>query len=43
MGMFTNIQKQASVGVYENTKKYLKPKDGKKHIVMINSFSNMKY
>lgn len=41
MGMFTNIQKQASVGVYENTKRYLKPKDGKKHIVMINSFSKL--
>ena len=39
MGLFSANQQQASVNVYEQTKRYLKPKDGKTHIVMINSFS----
>lgn len=39
MGLFSGMQQQASVNVYEQTKKFLKPKDGKIHIVMINSFS----
>lgn len=39
MGMFTNQQKNTSGVIYEQTKQYLKPKDGKIHVVMINSFS----
>lgn len=39
MGFFSGAQQQASVNVYEQTKKFLKPKDGKIHVVMINSFS----
>lgn len=39
MGLFTSTQKTVASGVYERTKKYLKPKDGRIHVVMINSFS----
>ena len=39
MGLFSGVQQKDSIGVYEETKKYLKPKDGKIHVVMINSFS----
>ena len=39
MGLFSSVQQQASVNVYEQTKKFLKAKDGKTHVVMINSFS----
>ncbi len=39
MGMFTSGQKSTANGVYMDLKNYLKPKDGKVHIVMINSFS----
>ena len=39
MGLLSGTQQQASINVYEQTKKYLKAKDGKTHIVMINSFS----
>lgn len=39
MGLFTSNQKTVANTVYEKAKKYLKPKDGKKHIIMINSFS----
>ena len=39
MGLFSGTQQQASINVYEQTKKLLKPKDGKIHVVMINSFS----
>lgn len=39
MGFFSGTQQQASINVYEQTKKFLKPKDGKIHVVMINSFS----
>lgn len=41
MGLFSGMQQQASVNVYEQTKKFLKPKDDKIHIVMINSFSKL--
>lgn len=39
MGLFSATQQQASANVYEQTKKFLKLKDGKIHVVMINSFS----
>ena len=39
MGMFTKNQENTANYIYENTKKYLKEKDGKIHVVMINSFS----
>ncbi len=39
MGVFTKNQKDVAANIYETTKKYLKPKDGKKHVVMINSYS----
>lgn len=42
MGMFTSTQKSMADTVYKDMKKkYLKPKDGKKHVVMINSFSKL--
>lgn len=39
MGRFTNTQKQVAENVYEKAKPYLKAKDGKIHVLMINSFS----
>jgi len=39
MGFFTNTQKAASVNVYAQMKPYIAPKDGKIHVLMINSFS----
>lgn len=39
MGIFTKNQAVNADNVYKNTKQYLKPKDGFKHILMINSFS----
>lgn len=39
MGMFTKSQQTAAETVYESIKKFLKPKDGKTHVVMVNSFS----
>lgn len=39
MGFFTNAQKADADTTYEKAKKYLKQKDGKIHIIMINSFS----
>ena len=39
MGIFTKGQADMAEQVYEKTKEYLKPKDGLKHVVMINSFS----
>ena len=41
MGMFTGMQQQASKYVYERMKKYLKPKDGKIHVIMVDSFSKL--
>lgn len=41
MGMFTKNQKNMADAIYDKTKKYLKPKDGKVHVVMINSFSKL--
>ena len=39
MGVFSNSQKNSAVNIYQQTKKFLKPKDGNKHVVMINSYS----
>lgn len=39
MGFFTNVQKAAAETEYANAKQYLKPKDGKIHVIMFNSFS----
>ena len=39
MGFFNNIQQETAVAVYEQIKKYLRNKDGKTHVVMVNSFS----
>lgn len=41
MGIFTTNQTDAAIAVYEETKKYLKEKDGNIHILMINSFSKL--
>lgn len=41
MGLFTTNQADAANSVYEETKKYLKEKDGNIHILMINSFSKL--
>lgn len=41
MGMFTKMQEGAANSIYESTKKFLKEKDGKVHVVMINSFSKL--
>ncbi len=39
MGFFTKNQEEMANTIYESTKRYLKEKDGKIHVVMINSFS----
>ena len=39
MGFFTSTQKAASTNVYEQMKQYIAPKDGKIHVLMVNSFS----
>lgn len=39
MGFFNNIQKNMATNVYADLKGNLSEKDGKKHVVMINSFS----
>ena len=39
MGLFTGNQKFSAQTVYNKMEPYLKPKDGKTHVVMINSFS----
>lgn len=41
MGLFTAGQTKSANSVYENAKQYLKEKDGKVHILMINSFSKL--
>lgn len=41
MGLFTTNQVDAANSVYEETKKYLKEKDGNIHILIINSFSKL--
>jgi hypothetical protein len=39
MGIFSGGQKASAETVYSKLKTFLKPKDGKIHVVMINSFS----
>ena len=39
MGLFTGAQKAASETVYDKMKEYIAPKDGKVHVLMVNSFS----
>lgn len=39
MGLFSNIQANAADNVYKKLKAHLSKKDGKVHIVMVNSFS----
>ncbi len=39
MGFFTNGQKAVAESIYADSKQYLKPKDGKVHVIMFNSFS----
>jgi len=41
MGMFTKGQKNVASSVYDDAKKYLKPKDGNVHVIMFNSFSKL--
>lgn len=41
MGFFTGAQKAVAETIYENSKQYLKPKDGKVHVIMFNSFSKL--
>lgn len=41
MGIFTKGQRNIATSVYEDAKKYLKPKDGYTHVVMFNSFSKL--
>lgn len=39
MGLFTTTQATIASNVYQNMKKYIQEKNGKIHILMINSFS----
>ena len=39
MGIFSEGHKAAGGAVYENMKVHLKPKDGKVHVALVNSFS----
>lgn len=39
MGFFSGGQANAANSVYANLQEYLSPKDGKVHVVMVNSFS----
>ncbi len=41
MGLFTGTQKAMSVSVYEQMRQYIAPKDGKVHVLMVNSFSKL--
>lgn len=41
MGIFDNNYEKSSDKTYEDIKKYLKSKDGKKHIILINSMMKM--
>lgn len=41
MGFFTNVQKNTAETEYNRAKKFLKPKDGKIHVIMFNSFSKL--
>lgn len=39
MGIFDKNYEKVSDNLYEDIKKYLKPKDGMKHIIMLNTMS----
>lgn len=41
MGLFTNTQKATSATVYDQMRQYIAPKDGKVHVLMVNSFSKL--
>lgn len=41
MGFFTGVQQASAETTYKDVKKYLKPKDGKIHVIMFNSFSKL--
>lgn len=41
MGFFQNAQKSVADTVYNQMKQNLSPKDGKVHIIMVNSFSKL--
>ena len=42
MGFFKGVQQASAETTYKDAKKYLKPKDGKIHVIMFNSFSKLK-
>ena len=39
MGLFDKGYEKCTENLYENIEKYIKPKDGKKHIIMLNTMS----
>lgn len=39
MGVFSKGQERVAESVYRDMKAHLKPRDGKTHVVMVNSFS----
>lgn len=41
MGIFSGSQEDAAVLVYKSMRQYLKQRNGKLHIVMVNSFSKL--
>lgn len=41
MGIFTNSQTAAAADVFSSMKPYLKKKDGRTHVIMVNSFSKL--
>lgn len=41
MGLFTKGQAAVAATVYDKMKQYVAPKDGKVHVLMVNSFSKM--
>lgn len=40
MGLLKKSREQSGINMYESSKKYLKPKDGKTHVLVVTSFSN---
>lgn len=40
-GIYSSVQQSAAETTYKNAKKYLKPSDGKLHVIMFNSFSKL--
>ena len=41
MGLFTKGQAAVAATVYDKMKQYVAPKDGRVHVLMVNSFSKM--